>query len=156
MKNAKDYLTDILEKCGQEMGVSDWRSFDQNEVWAHGKLTGDDGPIHNDPEWSAAHTPFGGTIVQGSLLLSTLTQMAKKLQWPEGDMLFRMNYGFNRIRIINPVATGQKYRGRFSLQSAAMKGDHALVVTLGTVLEVEGQTDPALVAEWLIYLQFNS
>lgn len=144
MKNARDYLTDMLKRRGQEMGVSNWRSFDQREAWAHGKLTGDDGPIHNAPEWSAAHTPYGGTIVQW------LTQMAKKLQRPEGDMVFRMNYEFNRIQIINSVATGRKYRRRFNLQSAVMKSEHALVVTLGTVLEVEGQASPALVTEWLI------
>lgn len=156
MKNAMEFLDDIKSRAGQEMGVTDWLCFDQGDVNAHGDLTGDQGPIHNDPVWCAANTQFGGTIVQGSLLLSTFTKMAKSLEWPDGDISFRMSYGYNRIRIINPVKTGQRFRGRFTLKEAKAKSDTALVLTLDAVIEGEGNDAPSVVTEWLAYLQFNS
>lgn len=156
MKNAADFLDEIKSMAGQEIGVTDWLSFDQDQINAHGSLTGDQGPIHNDPEWCAANTPFGGTIVQGSLILSTFTQMAKSLEWPAGDIAFRMNYGFNRIRIITPVKTGQKFRGRFALKDAVLKSDTSVLATLEAVIEGEGDETPAIVAEWLAFMQFNS
>lgn len=156
MKNATEFLDNIKARAGQEMGVTDWLCFDQDDVNAHGDLTGDQGPIHNDPEWCAANTPFGGTIVQGSLLLSTFTKMAKSLEWPDGDISFRMSYGYNRIRIINPVKTGQRFRGCFALKEAKAKSDTALLLTLDAVIEGEGNETPSVVTEWLAYMQFNS
>lgn len=141
---------------GQEIGRTDWISYDQTQVDAHGRLTGDDGPIHSDPEWAARETGFGGSIVQGSLLLSTFTRMAKSLEWPDGDLAYRMNYGFNRVRIINPVKTAQPFRGRFQLKDSRAKSELALLVTMDATLETEGSEQPAIAAEWLAYLQFNS
>lgn len=156
MKNAMEFLDDIKSRAGQELGVADWLSFDQDDINAHGSLTGDQGPIHNDPAWCKINTPFGGTIVQGSLLLSTFTHQARQLDWPDGDFAFRLNYGFNRIRIITPVKTGQKFRGRFTLKDAAAKSETSVQVTLEAVIEGEGDDTPAIVAEWLVYFQFNS
>ena len=154
--NAEHFLAKMKTQLGIEMGTTAWMSYDQDQINAHGGLTGDDGPIHNDPVWAAKATGFGGTIVQGSLILSSFTRMAKSLDWPEGDIAYRMNYGFDRIRITAPVKTGQSFRGRFSLKDATPKNDKAILLTLDTTIEVQGGTKPAIAAVWLTYLQFNS
>ena len=156
MIGADAFLADIKQRKGEEIGLTDWWSFDQDQVNAHGALTGDDGPIHSDPEWAARETAFGGSILQGSLMLSCFTKMAKSLAWPDGDVAYRMNYGFDRIRIVSPVRTGQKFRGRFRLSDARKKSDAALLLKLDAVIEAEGNDKPSVVAEWLAFMQFNS
>jgi len=155
MLSTRQFEEALGPKIGQEIGLTEWIKYDQAQVDAHGQLTGDDGPIHSDPEWAARETGFGGSIVQGSLLLSTFTRMAKSLEWPDGDLAYRMNYGFNRVRIIRPVKTAQHFRGRFRLKESRPKSDLALLVTMDATIETEGSEQPAIAAEWLAYLQFN-
>ena len=156
MSEAENFLEALKAKTGDEMGLTEWYCYDQTAVSTHGANSGDDGPIHSDPAYCKAHTPFGGTIVQGSLLLSTFTRMAKSLVWPPGDMVFRLSYGFNKVRIIQPVKTGQNFRARFHLKDSEPKGEGAVLVTLQASLEAEGTPGAVLVAEWLAYLKFGS
>lgn len=156
MSDAAKFLEALRAKTGDEMGITEWYCYDQTAVSTHGANSGDDGPIHSDPAYCKAHTQFGGTIVQGSLLLSTFTRMAKSLIWPPGEMVFRLSYGFNKVRIIQPVKTGQRFRARFHLKQAEAKGDAAVLVTLDVSLEAEGTPAVVLAAEWLAYLKFGS
>jgi acyl dehydratase len=156
MGDAENFLRDLKAKTGEEMGLTQWYCYDQAAVSSHAATSGDDGPIHNDPDYCKANTPFGGTIVQGSLLLSTFTRMAKSLVWPEGEMVFRLSYGFNKVRIIQPVKTGQMFRARFHLKHSEPKGVKAALVTLDASFEAEGSQGAVLAAEWLVYLQFSS
>ena len=156
MSDAEQFLAALQAKTDPNLGVTDWFCYDQQALDIHAENSGDDGPVHNDPEYCLAHTPFGGTIVQGSLLMSTLTRMAKSLEWPAGEMAFRLSYGYNKVRIIRPIKTDQRFRGRFSLRNAEPKGDKALLITVDILLEGEGDDGPALAAEWLFYVQFTS
>lgn len=156
MSDAAFFLAALKAKTETDMGMTDWYCYDQQAVNAHAATSGDNGPVHNDVEYCKAHTPFGGTIVQGSLLTSTFTHMAKSLVWPDGEMVFRLSYGFNKVRIIRPVKTGQRFRARFDLKAAEPKGTNALLITLDTRFESEGDSRAALIAEWLIYIQFAS
>jgi acyl dehydratase len=49
-------------------------SFKQDDVIAFAKLTGDDNPLHLDPEY-AAQTPFKRPIIHGALSLSVFTKI---------------------------------------------------------------------------------
>jgi acyl dehydratase len=156
VSDTKHFLEALNAKLGEEMGLTDWYCYDQTAVSTHGANSGDDGPIHSDADYCRANTPFGGTIVQGSLLLSTFTSMAKSLVWPPGDMVFRLSYGFNKVRVIQPVKTGQNFRARFQLKQAEAKDDQAALVTLDVSFEAEGTPGTVLAAEWLAYLRFSS
>ena len=59
-------LTDLV---GTERGTSCWFETKQADVDAHAETVGDGGWIHNDVERSAAG-PYGGTLLQGSLMLA--------------------------------------------------------------------------------------
>lgn len=139
---------------GQDLGHSHWVTIDQAKIDAFADLVGDTGWIHTDPERAARETPFGGTIVQGFMLLSHFTQFAKSLELPVSDVAYRMNYGFDRIRVIRPVPVNSRIRGRFQLKDVRDKGDDAIVATLETHVEIDGQPEPAVVAEWLTYIRF--
>ncbi len=81
-------------------------------------LTGDDGAIHTDPDEAARIAPFGDTIAQDFMLLSHLTGFAKSLSLPRDGVAFRLNYGFDRVRIITPVPVGARIRGRSAVAVA--------------------------------------
>ncbi len=140
---------------GQEIGVSGWKTIDQAAVDAFAALTGDAGPIHNDPDEAARISPFGGTIVQGFLMLSSLTGFAKSLRLPQDGVAFRLNYGFDRVRLIAPVPTGSRIRGRFTLRDITTRGESAALMTMGAIVEAEGLDSPAVVADWLAYLRLT-
>lgn len=141
---------------GQEVGTSDWKQIDQSEIDQFTALVGDGGPIHNDPEGAARIAPFGGTIVQGFMLLACLTGFAKNLNLPQDGVVFRLNYGFDRVRLIAPVPVGSRVRGRFKMKDLVARGGSAALMTLDAVIEIEGSETPALVADWLAYLQLGA
>ena len=68
-------------------------------------------------------------------------------------MKMGLNYGFDRIRMTNPVRSGSRIRGRFVLKDLAERGRGQWLSTLAVSVEVEGQPKPAIVADWLS-LQF--
>ena len=148
-------LPELFALSGQEVGVSDWKLIDQNSIDQFSELTGDAGPIHNDPELSRQIAPFGGTIVQGFMMLSCLTGFAKGLRLPQKAVAYRLNYGFDKVRIINPVPVDSRIRGRFHMRNLEPRGESGALMTLEVVVEVEGTKEPALVAEWLAYLQLS-
>ena len=148
-------LSGLASLVGHEDGVSEWKTIDQDAIDSFAALTGDDGPIHTDPEEAARVAPFGGTIVQGFMLLSHLTGFAKSLDLPQDGVAFRLNYGFDRVRIINPAPTGSRIRGRFTFDQLVDRGDDAALLTIKAVIEIEGSDTPALVADWLAYFQLE-
>jgi acyl dehydratase len=149
-------LPDIAALRGQDIGISDWKLIDQQAIDKFTALTGDGGPIHNDPDEARRVAPFGGTIVQGFMMLSCLTGFAKAIELPQAGVAFRLNYGFDRVRIIAPVPVDSRIRGRFHLRDIVMKSDTAALMTLEATVEVEGSDSPAIVAEWLTYLQLGT
>jgi acyl dehydratase len=141
---------------GTEVGVSDWKQITQDHIDRFAALTGDDGPIHTDPEEARRVAPFGGTIAQGFMMLSHLTGFAKSLDLPQDGVAFRLNYGFDRVRIITPVPVNSRVRGRFTVDRLEDRGDDAALLTFRAEVQVEGSDRPAVVAEWLAWLQLES
>ncbi len=141
-------LAQLKTRIGAER-VSDWRVITQDMVDAHAALTGDADPFHNDVAWSKTHTPWGGTIVQGFLLLSHFTWfMRHPAQKPLDDVAMVMNYGFNKIRFVRPVLTGTALRARITLLEVDDRGARA-VLRFAVGLESEAQSGPHVVAEWV-------
>jgi len=138
---------------GHEVGVSPWYRLDADAVAGHAERLGDDEWIHTDAERAAA-TDLGGPIAQGFLVLSQLTRMGRCLDLPTEGVSYRLHYGFDRVRMIQPVPVGSRVQGRFELKAATPRGSHGVLLTLATSIWIEDDDiAPALVAEWLIYLR---
>ena len=60
-----------------------------------------------------------------------------------------MNYGFDEVRFILPVACGSKIRGRFKLSEVTRRSDRELILRYAVSIEIEEKEKPALAAEWL-------
>lgn len=139
---------------GEALGTSEWKLVDQATIDAFSALTGDAGPIHNDPIKAAEVAPYGGTIVQGFFMLSCLTGFAKNLRLPD-SAAFRLNYGFDKVRILAPVPVDTRIRGHFVLKDLTGRGADGALLTMEATIEAEGIDRPALVAEWIAYLQLH-
>ena len=140
---------------GTEVGVSEWKQITQDHIDRFAALTGDDGPIHTDPVRASEVAPFGGTIVQGFMMLSHLTGFAKSLDLPQDGVAFRLNYGFDRVRIITPVPVDSRIRGRFTVDRLEDRSDQAALLVLTAAVEVDGSDRPAVVADWLAWLELE-
>jgi acyl dehydratase len=69
----------------RETRVSTERCFSQEDFERFARLSGDDNPIHTDPEFSAG-TRFGRTVAHGLLLFSVLRGLIDRLA-PGGRVL---------------------------------------------------------------------
>lgn len=154
MDDKSNTLNKLLEMPpGTELGVSGWHRVTQSAIDEFGKLTFDPSPHHNDPEWAARHSHTGTTISYGFFTLSLLTYLSQQVFDEHeigGDESTQMlNFGFNRVRLPESVPAGAEIRGRFTLAGARWRDSGGLEVTLDTVVEINGNDRPALVAEWL-------
>jgi acyl dehydratase len=141
-------LDEIKARVGTEIGVSPWIAMDQAAIDQFAEVTGDRQFIHVDPEM-AAKTPFGGTIAHGFLTLSLLSQMASHVMLVPETTRMAANYGLDSVRFLAPVRAGKRVRGRFVLKSAEEKRAAEWRFVHAVTVEIEGETKPALLADWV-------
>jgi len=138
---------------GTELGVSDWHAVTQADINAFAALTKDEDPFHTDPAWAREHSPLGTTISFGFLTMSMLThfshQVFAALGIASGDDTQMFNFGFNRLRMPEPVPAGSDIRGRFTFAGARVRQNGGVEITVDVVVDIRGNDRPALVAEWL-------
>ena len=140
---------ELLTMAGQEMEPSSWFPVDQDRVNQFADATNDHQWIHVD-EAKAAHTPFGGTIAHGLLSLSLLPALAsEKTIAPEG-LVMAFNYGYNKVRFLNPVRVGSEVRLHSKIIDVREKEPGRVLVTSEVQLEIQGVDKPALIAESLV------
>lgn len=143
------YQTDI----GTDEGTGEWFEVTQAQIDQFADVTHDHQFIHVDPV-AAAATPFGTTIAHGFLTLSMLSHLATGASSAPADparfegFAMGINYGFNKVRFINPVKVGSRIRARAVTTDVELKGS-AIDVTRTFTIEIEGEEKPALVAEWV-------
>ena len=138
---------------GTDLGVSGWYTVTQPDIDAFAKLTRDEDPFHIDPAFARANSPVGETIAFGFQTLSLLTYFSHQvfaalgIAAEAGQQVF--NFGFNRVRMPEPVPAGSRIRGRFTFAGARTRESGGLELRLDAVVEIDGSLRPALVAEWL-------
>jgi acyl dehydratase len=138
---------ELLELVGQELGRSDWFAIDQDRIDRFADVTEDHQFIHVDPVRAAASS-FGGTIAHGMLTLSMIVHLCEKFAPDIDGLQMVINYGFDKIRFATPVRVNGRIRAVAKLLGARERAGQLLVKTKVTI-EIEGETKPALVAEWL-------
>jgi acyl dehydratase len=140
-------LDEFESATGLELGPTDWLEVDQDRVDQFAAATDDHQWIHVDPT-RAADGPFGGTIAHGLLTLSLLPRFMHQL-YTVDNVAMAINYGFNKVRFITPVAVGAKLRAQSRIEHVARVGD-AVQGTLVTTIEIEGAPKPAAVIESIV------
>lgn len=139
-----------LAACiGQDAGTSDWFAIDQQRINDFADVTLDHQFIHVDPE-RAKETPFGTTIAHGFLTLSMLAYFLQNgvgVDVPNRTM--GVNYGFDKVRFLQPVKVGSRIRASAKVLEATEKNPGQYLFKLDITVEIEGEDKPALKAEWL-------
>jgi len=141
-------LKGFEDHIGKKIGTSRWFTIDQSRIDAFADVTEDHQFIHIDPE-KAAETPFGHTVAHGFLTLSMLSAMSYDAIPRIEGLKMGVNYGFNKIRFVTPVAAGAKVRAHFTLQSSTLEKPGELTNIVDLSIEIEGSNRPAIVAEWV-------
>jgi len=145
-----DYLA---RKVGEKLGTSSWATITQDMITQFGLLTNDPDPMHMDPAWCKVNSPFGKPIAFGFLTISLLTSMYHQVQgYAREDRTtesFGLNYGFDRLRLIEPVPVDSRVRGHFWVEKVARKREGEYLMTVRAEIEIDGIERPALAAEWL-------
>ena len=141
-----DKLSDLQALVGQEIGVSEWITVDQNRINLFADATGDHQWIHVDPVRAAAG-PFGTTVAHGFLTLSLLAEMFES-GFEVRNSQMGVNYGLNRVRFTAPVPVDSRLRGCFKLLDYKTI-DGGAQLTVEVTMEREGSSKPVCVAETL-------
>ncbi len=157
MHNPMDLMKD---RIGHKLGASRWFDVDQALITQYSASTLDEDPMHLDPEWSRANTPFDGTVAAGFWTTSMLITMSHDIGFidefgRQSAHFYALNYGFNHMRLIAPVPVGKRIRGHMSLKDLQDRGDGKYLFVIDVVVEIEGEEKPALVAEWLAMVVLN-
>lgn len=141
-------------RVGQRIGTSEWVEVGQDRIDAFAETTLDHQPIHIDPE-AARSSGFDGAIAHGFLTLSLLAPFYHT-GYPKIDRRKQgLNYGFDRVRFLAPVLAGKRARGHFTLIDVVEREPFRYQLTSGVSVEIEGEETPALIAEWLTFVEIE-
>jgi acyl dehydratase len=143
-----DGLAALQPLVGQEVGTSDWFEVSQPLIDKFAEVTCDPQWIHIDPARARAESPYGTTIAHGFLTMSLLSHLHRQAVEVRGDFSRVINYGFNRVRFPAAVPAGARIRVHSTLH-AVEEIEGGVQCTWDLSVEIEGQSKPALVAQWL-------
>lgn len=99
------------------------RTIRGEDIAAFAAISGDDDPVHTDPEF-AARTAFGRCIAHGAHvmgLLSTTASMMSRRSVARGAAGTPVSAGYDRIRFTRPVFAGDTLTARYRIEEV----DHA-------------------------------
>ncbi len=137
----------LFALVGQELGISEWFVIDQERIDNFADVTEDRQFIHVDPE-RAMVAGFGGTIAHGMLTLSLIVGFCQDFAPALEGSKMVINYGFDKVRFAAPVKANDRIRAVAKLADVRERAGQLLVKAKVTI-EIEDESKPALVAEWL-------
>ena len=137
---------DLSGLAGKEIGVSSWVTLDQAKVNQFADATGDHQWIHVDVERAKREFPLKTTIAHGFLTLSLVAGLTAQVYRVENSSR-GINYGLNKVRFTNMVPAGARVRLRQTLHGADEVEGGGIKLTVESVIEIEGEKRPAVVAE---------
>jgi acyl dehydratase len=139
-------LDELERLSGQEVGASEWLTITQEMVDRFADATFDHQWIHCDVERARRESPYGGPIAHGFLTLSLIPGFRSQILTLAGVSRV-INYGVNRVRFPNAVPVGARVRGVQTIRAVERTAPRAARVVSGFVIEIEGESKPACVAE---------
>jgi acyl dehydratase len=139
---------EMVNAVGTTFDPSEWILVSQERINTFADCTEDHQFIHIDQE-KAAKTPFGGTIAHGFLTLSLLSKMVEGNGVMPENTVMGINYGFDKVRFLTPVRAGKRVRANVTISAVDRKDDNRFLIKQSISVEIEGEENPALIADWL-------
>ena len=146
-------IEEAIDAVGEEFGVSDWITVDQDRIDGFAGVTGDHQWIHVDAERARTESPYGSTIAHGFLTLSLIPALSKASYRVENAKM-GINYGLNRVRFLAPVPVGSRVRVRSELADARKVDDTTVDLIVRHTVELDSSEKPAAVAELIARMVF--
>jgi acyl dehydratase len=150
---AERALARLNELKGTESPPSAWHHVTQEQIDLFARTTLDDQFIHTDPVRAARESPFDTTIAHGFLTLSLISHLMQSIPRPNPDPYegrqVGINYGLDRVRFPTPVRVNSRIRARQKLTSVEQKDPRTLQMIHQVTVEIEGESKPACVAEYV-------
>ncbi len=143
-KTHLDTLAELKDKVGQEIGLTEWVTIEQDRINDFATTTEDNQWIHINPEMSKQFSPYGAPIAHGFLVLS----LAPKFSYETltiGNVVMGVNYGCDKVRFPNATKVGAKLRGRVKVADY-MDLPGGARYKMEITFELEGEEKPACVA----------
>jgi len=136
---------DALAACvGQELACSEWIEITQARIQQFADVTGDQQWIHTDPERARRDSPFKAAVAHGYLTLSLLPMIFASCLRVD-SLAMAINYGLDRVRFPAPVLSGQRVRGRLTLDRLEPIAG-GMQAHWSATIEIEDGDKPACVA----------
>lgn len=148
-------LPGLQERVGTDLGVSGWRTVEQDDISTFARLTRDEQWIHVDPD-RAGGGPYGRTVQHGFLTLGLATGLLWEVCVIEGFAMV-INYGLNKVRFPAPLPVRSRVRMHVHLLSVTALGEpaaEAAEAVYRLVYEVDGEAKPCCVAD-LVFRYYN-
>ena len=139
-------LDELDALAGTELGASDWLTITQDMIDRFADVTLDPQWIHVDADRAARESPYGTTIAHGFLTLSLIPYFRQQIAEVRG-VARAINYGVNKVRFPSAVRRDVRVRGVQTLLTTTRVAAGTIRLTSQFVVEVEGETKPACVAE---------
>ena len=152
MTQATLTVATLSDWIGKELGTSRWVTVDQDRIDQFAHCTGDRQWIHVDVERARKESPFGAPVAHGYLTLALLAELGMDIGVVPKDAKAALNYGLDKVRFLAPVKSGSRVRARIGLMEVSDQGGGRMLLKLNTIVEIEGESRPALVAETLALL----
>jgi acyl dehydratase len=143
---------DLRSLVGSELGVSDWLAVTQERIDMFAECTGDQQWIHVDREMARRRSPLRTTIAHGYLSLSLVSTFIQNMRILPDATQGAFNHGVDHVRFIAPVRSGARVRLRVRLLSMEDRGPRQYLLKASSTLEIEGESEPAMIAETLVML----
>jgi acyl dehydratase len=159
MSKAENAYKLFESSVGQHEGTGEWLEVTQDRINLFADVTEDHQFIHVDPVAAAERSPWGTTIAHGFLTLSLLAHLSSSIPRPPEQLdglLMGINYGFDKVRFVNPVKVGARIRAHSVVASVDLKDGDNLQLVRAMTVEIEGEKRPALVADWVTRLVYIS
>jgi len=148
----------FAKAIGEAEGSGEWLDITQERIDTFADVTEDHQFIHVDPEQCKTLSPWGVPIAHGFLTLSLLTKLSESIPQDAARLegiVMGVNYGFDKVRFVNPVKVGSRIRASSVLSAVDAKDPNSLQVTKTVTVEIDGESKPALVAEWVTRLVYG-
>lgn len=139
-------LEDFLDR---KVAISPWTIVTQPEANQFAAVTRDQDPMHVDPVWAEANSPYGHTVVAGMHMLALLPILVRGHDFTISGVTLAMNYGFNRVRFISPLPIGSPFRNHITLVGVDRRPDGKTSIVTENRLELKENEKTVLSAEWV-------
>ena len=144
-------VAELADCVGEEIGVSDWFSIDQDRINDFADATGDHQWIHVDTKRAVNEMPDGKTIAHGLLTLCMSAALAGNVLKIE-QLRQSINYGIDKVRFTSPVKVGNRIRMNSVIEDVIERDGGVIYLKIKRTVEIENEDRPAMIASTISLL----